>query len=354
MTDKGISMDIERSAKYNYLNESASIAEQIIRQIEQGASDWEMPWHKGMSFALNRVTGSLYGGMNLILLWEDCIKNNYSKNHWATLKQWRKLSGTVRRGEKSRRIVVLIPRKNEQEAQLSLHPEITSDGNKSNGVFIKHIQVFKIDQVNGLHLDQPGLFPDETYGTAGIDKMVKRSGADIRHGGDCAFYRPNEDFIQLPYKVNFHESKHSSAVEGYYTTLLHELIHWTGHESRCNRKKIAEFGSPLYAFEELVAELGCAMLSTHFQQRIEPRAEHAQYIGGWLKVLKQDFNYFYQAQNQALNAISWLFSHTGILELELKQRMKTEIKDKYIEEWTELQSGEADEINNELFFETFI
>lgn len=347
-------MSNESLAKAYYQEEAASIAEQIIRQIEQGAVDWEMPWHKGIAFALNRVTGSLYGGMNLMLLWDECKKHNYSKNHWATLKQWRKLGGTVRKGEKSRRIVVLLQRNKENEVQLSLHPEIAIEGNKSGGVFIKHIPVFNIDQVNGLHLDQPGLFPDETYGTAGIDEMVKRSGATINHGGDHAFYRHNEDFIQMPYKANFHKSKHSSAVEGYYTTLLHELIHWTGHESRCNRQKFAAFGTTMYAFEELVAELGCAMLSTHFQQRIEPRSEHAQYIGGWLKVLKQDFNYFYQAQNQALNSISWLFSHTGILELELKQRMKTEIKDKYIEEWTELQSGEADEINNELFFETFI
>lgn len=347
-------MDIERSAKYNYLNESASIAEQIIRQIEQGASDWEMPWHKGIAFALNRVTGSLYGGMNLMLLWEECIKHNYSKNHWATLKQWRKLSGTVRKGEKARRIVVLIHRKNEQEAQLSLHPDIAPDGSKSSVVFIKHIPVYNIDQVNGLNLDQPGLFPDETYGTAGIDELVKKSGAAIRHGGDHAFYRPSEDFIQMPYKASFHESNYSSAIEGYYTTLLHELIHWTGHESRCNRQKFAVFGSEMYAFEELVAELGCAMLSSHFQQRIEPRAEHAQYISYWLKVLKHDFNYFYQAQNQALNAISWLFSHTGILQLDLKQRINTEVKDKHINEWTNILSDKVETVENDLFFETFI
>ena len=337
---------------YDYQSEATLIAEQIIQQIEQGAEDWEMPWHKGMSFALNRVTGSLYGGINLMLLWDECKKHNYSKNHWATLKQWRKLGGTVRKGEKAIRILVLIQRTSKEEAQLNLHPEMATEGGREFRTFIKHIPVFNIDQVNGLNLDQPGLFPGEVYGTAGIDELIKKTGAEIRHGGNEAFYRPSEDFIQMPYKASFHETQYSTAVEGYYTTLLHELIHWTGHESRCDRQKFAVFGSEMYAFEELVAELGCAMLSTHFQQRIEPRAEHAQYIADWLKVLKQDFNYFYQAQNQALNAISWLFSHTGILELELKARKNTGVKEKHIEDWAELISNEALEIDNDLFFET--
>lgn len=324
-------------SREHYLEEARNIAQQVIQQIEKGASNWEMPWHKGIPLAINRVTGSLYGGMNLTILCNSCQIYNYSLNHWATLKQWRKLGGTVQKGEKSKRIVVVI-KKNKKEELIDLRISLFEDySDKENFNFIfRRIPVFNIDQVRNLKITLPDLFQNEYYSTDSIDLLVKRSGAQLYHGGDEAYYQKKEDYIQMPYKASFHSTIYSSAIEGYYTTLLHEIIHWTGHSQRCNREGIVAYSEVLYAFEELVAELGCAILSTHFQQRIEPRAEHAKYIGDWLRVLKHDFNFYYQAQNQAIQAIYWLFDKTGTFPFKLKKRTIVQVKDSRLEEWVEI------------------
>jgi antirestriction protein ArdC len=310
-------------------------ARTIIQQIEEGAGKWEMPWHKGMPFALNRFTGRMYSGLNQLRLWEDCTKNRYKQNHWATLWQWNKMGGKVIKGSKSTKIMVVFEKKVlKDKNQMSL-PNIPASSFYIKTV-VRYFSVFNQDQVSGLFYDQPDLFNPHVDNIEALKLLINKSGANIQHGGVKAFYRPSEDFIQMPYPASFKKTNNTSAEEAYYTTLLHELIHWTGHSTRCCR-----FGSNYdkktgYAFEELVAELGCAMLSTHFGQRIYPRPEHARYINSWLKVLLKDFRYFYQAQNQALIAINWLFRTTDILSFDIKERPVSPVSSTLFEEWETL------------------
>jgi len=214
---------------------------------------------------------------------------------------------------------------------------------------VRYFSVFNQAQVTGLFFDQPNLFNLHLENIDALKLLIERSGADIRHGGVKAFYRPSEDFIQMPYPASFKKTNNTSAEESYYTTLLHELIHWTGHSTRCCR-----FGSNYdkktgYAFEELVAELGCAMLSTHFQQKVSPRPEHAQYINSWLQVLKKDFSYFYQAQNQALIAINWLLRETDVLPFNIKERPVSPVSSNLFEAWETI----ADQSNQDTDTDSF-
>ena len=138
------------------------------------------------------------------------------------------------------------------------------------------------------------------------EAFISATGADIRHGGQCAFYRPATDHIQMPERELFTGTQTSSATEAYYGTLLHELTHWTGAKTRCARNLTGRFGSQAYAMEELVAELGSAFLSAELGITPVPRPDHAGYIASWLKVLKEDKRAIFTAASKAAQAADFL------------------------------------------------
>ena len=106
------------------------------------------------------------------------------------------------------------------------------------------------------------------------------------------------DFIHLPVK---HAFKDQGA---YYATLLHELTHWTGHRTRCNRDLSGRFGNDAYAIEELIAEMGSAYLCAHC--RIDGRLQHAAYVASWLQVLTKDKRAIFTAASHAQRAADFL------------------------------------------------
>lgn len=137
------------------------------------------------------------------------------------------------------------------------------------------------------------------------EAFVAATGADIRHGGNHAFYRFPDDFIQMPERERFMGTETSTATESYYGTLLHET-HWTGCAKRCDREFGKRFGDDAYAVEELVAELGAAFLCDDLGITLEPRPDHAAYLDNWLKVLKADKKAIFTAASQAAKATDYL------------------------------------------------
>ncbi|HAV9324102.1 TPA: DNA primase, partial [Escherichia coli] len=120
---------------------------------------------------------------------------------------------------------------------------------------------------------------------------------------DRAFYRPDTDRIVMPLSSQF------DSVADYWTTLLHELVHSTGHEKRLRRAGISSFAgrkSPEYAFEELIAEMGSAFLCAHLG--IAGDVQHESYIDGWLNVLKSDKKALFRACRQAREASEYLLT----------------------------------------------
>ena len=132
--------------------------------------------------------------------------------------------------------------------------------------------------------------------------LIATSGAEIRHGGSKAFYTPDNDYIQLPPRATF---AHAS---GYYATTLHELVHWTGHRSRLDRRLGGRFGDEAYAAEELIAELGSAFLCAHC--RVEGQLQHASYVSNWLRVLRADKRAIFVAGTKAQNAADFLLTRS--------------------------------------------
>src|SRR5581483_8987298 len=135
------------------------------------------------------------------------------------------------------------------------------------------------------------------YGPA--EELVKRCDPSLKFGGQRAYYDRLGDYIRLPERKKFVTSA------GYYSTLLHEVGHWTGHTKRLNRLTGAIFGSKEYAFEELVAELGSCFLLARLgvPERLDEHpdylANHAAYVKSWVSCLENDEKAIWEAARLA-------------------------------------------------------
>lgn len=150
------------------------------------------------------------------------------------------------------------------------------------------------------------LKPLPTTPTSSVDAFIASTGATIVHGGSRACFIPKLDEIHMPERACFTGSTTSTATEAYYSTVLHELTHWTAPKHRCNRDLSGRFGSDAYAMEELVAELGAAFLCAELGITVEPRPDHAQYLAHWLNVLKADKRAIFTAVSKAGEAAAFV------------------------------------------------
>jgi antirestriction protein ArdC len=142
---------------------------------------------------------------------------------------------------------------------------------------------------------------DRVQRIAHAEAFFAATKADIRHGGDRAYYNVSGDFVQMPPFEAFRDP------ENYYATLAHECTHWTRHEKRLERDfGRKRFGDEGYAMEELVAELGSAFLSADLELTPEVRDDHAAYIDNWLEVLKRDKRAVFTAASHAQKAADFL------------------------------------------------
>jgi antirestriction protein ArdC len=278
-----------------------SLAERILTQMREGADNWFMPWHNGLDEPFNLVTGKVFKGHNAAILWDQATLRGYQRNQWATLRQWNARRAKVRRGAKGVR--VFAPRFN-QSADMF-------DGVSAEFAGFRSYFVFNIDEVNNFNPDHPDMFAGAGANPR-IDEFVLRTEAKITYGGDHARCWFKEDCIEMPPRHRFRDTRHTTADEGFYSTIVHELIHWTKNVSRANRPNFQGDAREAYAFEELVAELGAAIICTRFDQRVEPREDHAAYLKGWLSVLENNFDHFYQALKLAQIAVHWLYRKTDM------------------------------------------
>jgi len=278
------------------------ITGQIIAALEQGVKPWTQPWNAvhaaGPVSRPLRHNGQPYAGINVLTLWASAMERHYAAPIWMTFKQALELGGHVRKGEKGSPVVYA------NTIQRTETDEATGDDVDVTIPYMKGYTVFNVEQIEGLPAHYYALRnnasnPDERIAHA--EAFFAATGADIRHGGASAFYVPSQDFIQMPPFETFRDA------QGYYATLAHECTHWTRHESRLDRDfGRKHFGDEGYAREELVAELGAAFLCADLELKLEDRADHAAYIGSWLKVLKDDKRAIFSAAAHAQRATDYL------------------------------------------------
>ena len=281
------------------------ITDQIVRAIENGAGEFRLPWHRtagNIMRPVNVASKQRYRGVNVLTLWTTGDAMGYSSGAWGTYRQWTEIGAQVRKGEKAAYIVFY------KEIELA---SVDEGAEPETRLFARATPVFAAEQVDGYQapaLEQPTatLTPIEQ-----AEAFVAKTGAPIQHGGNRAFYRPSTDSIHLPPREAFIGSATSTPAEAYYSTLLHELTHFTGHETRCNRQFAKQFGDDAYAVEELVAELGAAFLCADLGISDEPRADHAQYLDHWLAVMKAEKKAIFTAASKASEAVAFLTALQG-------------------------------------------
>lgn len=275
------------------------ITNQIVTLIEKGAGEFQLPWHKGSGSILrptNIASKKPYRGVNIVALWAASEFNGYTSGLWGTYRQWQEAGAQVKKGEKASHIVFY------KEIDVASDEE----GDAGKRLFARASAVFAAEQVDGFAA--PTIEPVSFDPIVQADRFVSSTGAKIEHGGARAYYRLSTDAIQLPPRETFVGTKTSTPAESYYSTLLHELVHWTSHETRCARELGKRFGDQAYAMEELVAELGAAFLCADLSISLDPRPDHAQYLASWLNVLKEDSRAIFTAASKASAASDYLAS----------------------------------------------
>jgi antirestriction protein ArdC len=287
-----------------------SVTNKIITQLEMNKDElgtWACPWYRpSIGDGLPRsADGRPYRGVNIITLWAAAMDKNYLSPVWATYKQWSRHGCQVRRGEKAE-LVVFYKKMN--------HYNIMENKDEER-LMIRAFFVFNSQQVDGYQEPpKPEAIGVGDRVTVAEEYFNNVTDAQVRSGGQRAYYSPTHDFIAIPEFSTFKDAY------SYYATLGHEHIHWTGHQTRLNRElQTTRFGDSAYAFEELVAELGAAFLCAQLGIDNEPRIDHAQYLNSWLKVLKQDKKAIFTAANRAQKALDYLNAYQPISEISVSE-----------------------------------
>jgi len=323
------------------------IANKLIAELKEGTSPFQKPWNHSTAPAftipVNPTTNKNYRGMNALWL----SMQGHEDPRWMTLKQADFAGYTVEKGAKA--TLINFVKTTNMEAIRDV------DGNKikdENGVtqtrlsnldkpIITNAWVFNAEQIKGIsplaeylqqHRSEQKWTPIER-----AENLLAASQATINHGGNEAYYSKVKDAIQLPFKEQFdNETK-------YYAVALHELGHWSGHESRLNRPMEGRFGSEQYAREELRAEIASLMIGSELQIG-HNFGQHAAYVNSWVKILKDEPFELFRASADAQKIYDF------VLDLGEKRELKQDNKaGQNKNEVPSLEKGDEIAYNNNVY-----
>ena len=232
----------------------AKVAETLIAMMREGIAPWSKPWActgvNDVNAPHNGATGRYYRGFNRMYLGVVMFEQGWTDPRFMTYKQAKEQGGQVRKGEKGTPVVF----------NSSIEKKDKATGEVTGKFWlVKQFTVFNVAQIDGLTLDaivQPTFehFDEHEDAQHLADHWFEAEGIRLGHGGNRAYYTPLMDSIQMPERTDFTTPEH------YYQTLFHEMVHSSGHDKRMKRLDHATFGDDNYAKEELVAEIGAAML----------------------------------------------------------------------------------------------
>src|ERR1700730_9944123 len=277
----------------------ADVSARILAELEKGALPWVKPWAAtpGQNVPCNAVSNRPYSGCNVILLWL-ARNNGWPTPRFLTFKQaLEEAGGNVRKGEHGTKVYFV--------KQLLVADKNAGEGKQSEGKIVpmmREYTVFNVVQCDVLPETiihgKPVRVRNPDTRDQWADEFLTSSRADIREGNGEAYYAPGHDFISMPAFAAFKGADH------FYNVAFHELTHWTGHKTRCDRDLKHRFGEKAYAAEELIAELGAAFLSAEFG--FDGDVRHAGYIASWIKLLREDKRAFFTACSKAQQAADYL------------------------------------------------
>jgi antirestriction protein ArdC len=272
------------------------VTDKIIALLERGTTSTGPRWtgSKTTGLPINAKSGEPYHGINVLLLWAEMAEKGYSSSQWLTYKQAADLGGQVRKGEKSLMCVYY-----QTVQKVADQPD--EDG--ESYFLAKPFFLFNVAQIDGLPTNLTAPASMNVFNASQeAEQIIIKTHAQVDYGFDSAYYSRAQDKICMPQRERF------TSPENFYATALHELTHWTGHESRLNRQFGKRFGDDAYAFEELVAELGAAFTVGQLGMLDATIEAHADYVQSWVKVLKNDKRAIFTAASQAAKAADYILA----------------------------------------------
>ena len=296
-----------RSAKTDRIDIYEEVTASIITLLDAGTRPWSPSWASGAASLPMRHEGTPYRGINILLLWVAAMAGGYANPYWMTYRQAHELGGQVRKGEKGNLVVhagTFTPKDGETDQRQS-----DEDGEDRTRHYLKKYVVFNVEQIDGLDMTR---FPapvvemkNRDQRDPELDTAFARYPVPYTEGGSSAFYRQSEDRIQMPAFAEFVSGN------AFYATLAHEAIHSSGHPDRLDRDSLRKYGESkeIRAFEELIAEIGAAMLCAQLGMEPTEREDHAAYIADWLKALRNDKRAIFRAATAAQAASELILSH---------------------------------------------
>ncbi len=267
------------------------VVSQIIAALDQGTIPWRKPWSGPPP---QSISGHVYRNTNVLVL----MSAPYSDPRWLTFNRAKAMGAMVKKGEKSTRILRPLPIKDK------------ADPTKIAFNMYSVECVFNVEQLD--KYEDCTIVPYSEAFPPKHDGQKKEEIEDFLQNipfhlvlettSDRAFVRQSK-----PNTVHIPEMGRFDAVDEYYATLFHELVHLSGFESRLNRDMGGNFGNELYSFEELVAEFGSAILCSMFGvDNSTLTKNHVAYIQNWSSVLKSDLTIVSKAADMAQKAVDYL------------------------------------------------
>ena len=280
------------------------VTDRILAALEKGVAPWLAPWDKGPAgLPHNGHTNRAYHGVNVLLLW----LTGFTDARWYTFKQVSEGgygASHVRKGEKGTKVVFWrFLEKEVKGADGQVVCDDQGDPEKETVPLLRVFTVFNHDQVEWEDGMEPGKVdtvacPDPTLAFEEARAYFEALPVTVTHAGGRACYNKVADTVTLPPMTAFNTEA------DYWATRAHELIHWTGHKSRCDREFGKRFGDMAYAAEELVAEMGAAFLCASLG--VKGNLQHAEYIAHWIEVMKADKYAVFTAARKAQDAVAFL------------------------------------------------
>ncbi|NRF37536.1 ArdC family protein [Pedobacter foliorum] len=305
------------------------IAEKLIAELKAGTSVFQKAWidesNPGFVIPANPTTGKNYRGLNALWLGMQ----PFSDPRWLTMRQANLNQWQVQKGAKA--TLINFVQHTDRKPLLDEEGKALKDENgktrytetKLEKPILANAWVFNAEQINGIPdlslVKAEKLAAQQWSPIERAEAILNATNPNFKHGGNYAFYNYVTDQITLPHRHQF-----PTATE-YYATALHELGHWTGHQSRLDRELSNGFGAPDYAREELRAEIASLMIGSeigighYFEQ-------HAVYVEEWINVLQDDPSELQKAAADAQKIYDFVLDIEQKIELKQQAEQKPESK----------------------------
>ncbi|MBE3579100.1 MAG: DUF1738 domain-containing protein [Caldanaerobacter subterraneus] len=267
------------------------VLQKILQQMEKG----EIPWIKGWANnpPINYVTRKPYTGINVLLLSKG--------GEYLTFRQIQQLGGRIKKGVKAEIVVFFKPYTKIVEEVDPETGEVVEKEKES--LVLRYYHVFHLSDTEGIPSKLKKIEHNPLQEAEKIIAGYKDAPKIVHNNPNKAYYNAVKDLINIPDKGLFYD------IHEYYSTLFHEIIHSTGHPKRLNRFKWNEsdiFGSETYSLEELVAEIGAAMLCQYAGISEMTIKNSTAYIQAWLKQLQNNKSWIFTAAGRVQKAVNYI------------------------------------------------